>query len=286
LIVEHTAVHPDRRKFLIGAGALPLAGALKATPASAQQSNSGVVPDFPDMRNFRTGDLLWPKRKRSGLVARSGTPIDKEDRQAWEELRKRMRDNPQAVGLSPEVAERLGQMSYSDFEQQFFSVAPAELPRPAMTPRGAVARFSVGHVGLIEVQPNGGAYIVEATPFLTGGRNGGVVRVSYSEWLSGYSNIQVWHGRFRDIDAAAGIRLVETAKAQIGKPYDLFNFDLNDDSSFYCSKLVWFCAWRALNVAVDDNPDTRRGNNFPPWFSPKALIGAPHIEMLHSPGEY
>jgi uncharacterized protein YycO len=79
---------------------------------------------------------------------------------------------------------------------------------------------------------------------------------------------------------------VKAAQAQIGKPYDFFNFDLNDDSGFYCSKLVWQCLWRTAKVAADDNPDPQRGKWFPPWFSPKALIGAKRVAVLHKPGEY
>jgi uncharacterized protein YycO len=79
---------------------------------------------------------------------------------------------------------------------------------------------------------------------------------------------------------------VEVAVSQLGKPYDIFNFHLDDDRGFYCSKLVWMSAWRGAKFAVDENPDPNRGNRFPPWFAPKALIAAKRVTLLHNPGEY
>jgi uncharacterized protein YycO len=128
--------------------------------------------------------------------------------------------------------------------------------------------------------------VVEATPHRPDGSPGGVLRVRYADWLTDFSDVQVWHGRFRDLDAPATQRIADVALGQLGKPYDFFNFNLIDDRGFYCSKLVWFSVWRAARIAADDNPDPNRGNRFPPWFSPKALIGASRITMLHSPGEY
>jgi hypothetical protein len=239
------------------------------------------------MRNFRSGDLLWPKKKRSAVPqTRGALPERSEDRLAWEAARQRMLENPAAAGLSPEVAERLRHMTYGEFEAHYFAIAPGELRSKGPVARGAVSYpISVGHVGLLEVEPSGAAYVVEAIPNRSGDR-GGVVRIPYADWLRGYSNIQVWHGRFRGLDARSSRGVLDAGLAQLGKPYDFFNFNLDDDSGFYCSKLVWMSAWRAAHIAADDDPDPRRGNRFPPWFSPKALIGVRHVELLHSPGEY
>ena len=194
--------------------------------------------------------------------------------------------DPAAAGLSPEVAERLKTMSYEEFERVYFS-AQSPPPQGASRSAGAVGRtISVGHVGLIEVAAQGIPYVVEATPKRPDGTAAGVIRVRYADWLKSYTNIQVWHGRFSDLDAAACRRVLDVARSQLGKPYDFFNFDLNDDRSFYCSKLVWMSVWRAAKIAADDNPDPQRGKGFPPWFSPKALLSAKRMTMLHSPGEY
>ncbi len=278
-------MNPDRRRFLIGLGATPLAFGVRA--ASAQTPEKKSVPDFPNAANFRSGDLVWPKKKGS-LVPRTRSlqAAPALERREWEAARQQMLADPAAAGLSPDVAERLKTMSYEEFERLYFS-AQTPPPQGASRSAGAVGRtISVGHVGLIEVAAQGIPYVVEATPKRPDGTAAGVIRVRYADWLKSYTNIQVWHGRFSDLDAAACRRVLNVARSQLGKPYDFFNFDLNDDRSFYCSKLVWLSVWRAAKIAADDNPDPRRGQSFPPWFSPKALLSARRMTMLHSPGEY
>lgn len=279
----------DRRNFLIGLGAAPLALSAGPPLAWAQAPDKKAIPDFPNAAAFRAGDLVWPKKKGTIVPkTRSLQAAPSQERRDWEAARQQMLADPVASGLSPEVAERLKTMSYEEFERVYFS-APAPPPPGGSTPRsgGAVGHtISVGHVGLIEVDRAGIPYVVEATPKRPDGTAGGVIRLRYTDWLKGYSNIQVWHGRFRDLDPSASRRVLDVALAQLGKPYDFFNFDLNDDRGFYCSKLIWMSVWRAAQIAADDNPDPRRGNRFPPWFSPKALIGARRIALLHSPGEY
>jgi len=292
-------VRQDRRKFLIGLGAAPLASAAAMRIAAAQNPPTlGPVPDFPNPLNFESGDLLWPKRKGAivprtrGWGTRQGTapaPAEQEIH-AWEAARQQMLANPAASGLSREVAERLRTMSYEDFTRIYFTATTEEAPSSAPPQRsrgiGAQQAISVGHVGVIELAPSGTAYVIEATPTYPDGTAAGVIRTLYGEWLKRYTNVQVWHGRLHTLSAAARRRVVEVAASQLGKPYDFFNFDLSDDRGFYCSKLVWFCAWRGAQFAPDDNPDPRRGSRFPPWFAPKTLLNSKHIELLHNPGEY
>jgi hypothetical protein len=276
-----------RRTFLVGLGAVPLAAAADVPAAGAQPR---AAQDFPDARTFRSGDLVWPKKKGAHVPqTRSVLPAQNRDRRAWEAARQRMLADPAAAGLSPEVAKRLADMSYEEFDRLYFSLSAAEQPKSGLHTRGLGAMrypISVGHVGLIEVDAAGVPYIVEATPNRANGAPGGVIRLQYAEWLTSYTNIQVWHGRLRDLGADASRRVLDVALAQLGKPYDFFNFDLDDDRGFYCSKLVWMCVWRAAGFAADDNPDPHRGSRFPPWFSPKALIGVRHVSLLHSPGDY
>jgi len=182
-------------------------------------------------------------------------------------------------------------MSYAEFERVYFSATAAEAPPSAPPPGarglGAVRQpISHGHVGLVELDAAGIPHIIEATPTRADGSRAGVIRSRYTDWLERYSDIQVWHGRFRDLEAGTTRRVVDVALAQLGKPYDFFNFDLNDDRGFYCSKLVWMSAWRGAQFAADDNADSYRGNRFPPWFAPKALIAAKRVTLLHNPGEY
>jgi cell wall-associated NlpC family hydrolase len=277
----------NRRRVLIGLGATSLVSGTGWPTASAQAPERKAVADFPNPATFRTGDLVWPKKK-GAIVPRTRSlqtaPV--QEKREWEAARQRMLADPAAAGLSPDVAERLRTMSYEEFERLYFST---QVPPPGGASRSAGAigpTISLGHVGMIELDKAGVPHVVEATPKRPDGTAGGVIRVRYADWLRSYTNVQVWHGRFRDLDAAVGRRVLGVARSQLGKPYDFFNFDLNDDRGFYCSKLVWMSIWRAARIAADDNPDPHRGNRFPPWFSPKALLGAKRVTLLHSPGEY
>ncbi len=59
-------------------------------------------------------------------------------------------------------------------------------------------------------------------------------------------------------------------------PYDFWNFDLDDDRAFYCSKLAWMAIFRSLKFAVDGNVNPRRSF----LFSPKQLLYAPTIVRI------
>jgi cell wall-associated NlpC family hydrolase len=249
-----------------------------------------ALADFPDVATFRTGDLLWPKRRGAVVPrTRSIATAPSLERREWEAERQQLFANPAASGLSAEVAERLRTMSYEEFERVYFTTqAPPQGSSTSGTRSLSAAghTITVGHVAMIEVDRSGIPHVVEATPHRSDGSTGGVLRTRYADWLKGFTDVQVWHGRFRGLDQAAARRVAGVALRQLGKPYDFFNFNLNDDRGFYCSKLVWFSVWRAAHIAPDDNPDPDRGNRFPPWFSPKALIGASRVTLLHSPGQY
>jgi uncharacterized protein YycO len=110
----------------------------------------------------------------------------------------------------------------------------------------------------------------------------GVVRHKYDDWLRKRPGEIVWHGRVRELSKTARGQIpIESAK-YLGRPYDFWNFDLNDDAGFYCSKLVWMSIWRALGFAIDGNSNSRR--TF--WLSPKQLLYLKTISRLHDPGPY
>lgn len=282
-------MNPDRRSLLKALGIASIALLSDRLAVVAQTVPKKGVLDFPDGRSFQSGDLLWPKKK-GAFVPRTRSvgpaPVN-EERKAWEASRQRALSDPAQAGVSPEVAEKLKTMRFDEFERLYHTQGTPPAPGNPTT-RGASPfgdTISVGHVGIIEVGANGIAYVVEATPQGPAGA-AGVIRTRYADWLNNYVNIQVWHGRLGNLDVRARNRILATAMAQLGKPYDFFNFDLNDDRGFYCSKLVWMSLWRSASIAADDNPDPKRGNRFPPWFSPKQLIAAKRVEILHKPGEY
>jgi cell wall-associated NlpC family hydrolase len=255
-------------------------------PAAGQPAS-----DFPDPKTFQSGDFVWPKKKGAVVPRRRIDEPPSEEQKAWEAARERLlQEDPAKSGLSPEVAEKLKSMSYEEFETLYFA-APAN---PTSESGGRNVNIGgqtiyVGHVGIIEIDAHGIPYVIEAGTLA--GLKGRVTRSLYADWLKSHSDMQVWHGRVRDLRAGVRKRIAQEAVKQLGKPYAFFNFDLNDDSGFYCSKLAWMSVWRATSsrwagkpIAVDDDPNPRRP--FFGWFSPKQLVNAKRITLLHKPGEY
>jgi uncharacterized protein YycO len=110
----------------------------------------------------------------------------------------------------------------------------------------------------------------------------GVVRTPYAQWLTSRPGEIVWHGRVRDIPADQLAQIAIESKKYIGRPYDFWNFDLDDDKAFYCSKLVWLSISRSLHFPIDGDPNPKRVF----WFSPKQLLYAKTISRLHDPAPY
>jgi uncharacterized protein YycO len=107
-----------------------------------------------------------------------------------------------------------------------------------------------------------------------------VQRVSYADWLAGRPDAWIWVGRKTGLTDADKSRIVQQATTYIGRPYDFWNFDLSDDSSFYCSKLVWLSLAQSLGKYLDGNSSSRR--TF--WFSPKQAWG--YVTHINSPRDY
>ena len=101
-------------------------------------------------------------------------------------------------------------------------------------------------------------------------------------WLANRPNEVIWLGRVKGRSNDERASIVEEAKKYINRPYDFWNFDLNDDHGFYCSKLVWLSVFRSLSFAIDGNSNPERAF----WFSPKQLLYLPAIDRIHDPGPY
>ena len=246
-----------------------------------------MVGDLPNAKTFQSGDFIWPKTKGAFVPRVRSVKAPSKEQIAWDAERDQLlAQDPATSGLSPEAAKKLKAMTYEDYEKLYF-VGPAEAARTRGVTIAGHTVF-VGHVAIIEIDEQGNPFVIEATP--TAGLKGAVVRIAYAEWLDGKHGMQVWHGRMRDLRPSVRKRIVTEAIKQVGKPYAFFNFDLNDDGGFYCSKLAWMCVWRATPgvlrkaIAVDDDPNPHR--SFLSWFTPKQMINAQRIELLHKPGEY
>jgi cell wall-associated NlpC family hydrolase len=131
-------------------------------------------------------------------------------------------------------------------------------------------------VGIVEIDEAGVPWVIEAL------WERGVVRHTYADWAADRSGEVVWLGRLTKLSAAQRAKIPLEAKKHIGKPYDFWNFDLNDDAGFYCSKLAWMAVFRSLNLAVDGKSNPKRAF----WFSPKQLLYVPRMARLIDPGPY
>lgn len=270
--------------LIVVLAAIALAAAVFVIEQRQPAAQPGDSADFPDARQFQSGDLLWPKKKGAIIPYSASAPPDPELVE-WEKQRALLIEAAQAPGVPPEVAERLRSLTYDQYRELYFGDPP-----PGSQPRlmGAGTRsVAVGHVAVIEIDRSGDVFVIEATPsHQPGSIRGAIVRLPYKDWLAGRKGYQVWHGRLDKAGSEDRAKLVAVARAQVGKPYAFFNFDLNDDAGFYCSKLVWMSAWRALGIALDGNTNPDRRGQFPPWFSPRQLANSPDVRMLHKPGEY
>jgi cell wall-associated NlpC family hydrolase len=258
-------------------------GSFGAIPVS-----QSAVADFPNPSNFQSGDFVWPKKKDAAIPYSVPNSAPSKEEVEWNIQHERFLRDAAAQGtMPPDVLEKLKDLRYSDYERSYFNEpSPNPMAEPGTRSVGGAA-VVVGHVAILEIDTAGVPYVIEAIPSpISAVGQGGVIRMRYDEWLKGLDGYQVWHGRARSLDRAMRKKIADEALKQLGKPYQFFNFNLNDDGGFYCSKLAWMSAWRGANIALDDDPNPQRGTRFPPWYSPRQLTQAKHIEMLHKPGEY
>ena len=171
-----------------------------------------------------------------------------------------------------ELARSLEHITFDEFLATYLgagAVGPGDLGG-----REAAFQIYIGHVGMVFLK-DGSPWVVEAV-------EPRVQVISYDRWLQGRPNVNVWQGRLKDIDESQAARVVAEAQKQGGKPYKFWNFNLNDDTGFYCSKLVWLAVYCTLGLSLDDNNNPKRRI----WYSPKQLIHSRHVNLLFDPGPY
>lgn len=228
----------------------------------------------PDPATFQTGDFVWPKKPGAFVPYNSGsTNSPAQDRDEW--LRERdeyIRKHSNST--DPLTQQRLATLRALEYREFLAVYAGAQaVGVPGAYSGGAVY---VGHVGIIEIDANRTPWVIEALG------SKGVVRQTYADWITARSDEVVWLGRLRQLAATQREKIAAEAKKNLGKPYDFWNFDLNDDSGFYCSKLAWLSIYRSLGFAVDGNDNPKRLI----WFSPKQFLYVPTVDRLHDPGPY
>jgi uncharacterized protein YycO len=267
-------INRDRRRIVAAIGTAAMLGPFSAYSKKNEQ-NSLALPR-PNPINFRSGDLVWPKKPGTHVLYSSGLSKKRADDQAvWlQERNNYLNLIDKAANVSSEDKERaeiLRKMEYSDFLKSYAGDQTTDSVVPY-----SVGSLYVGHVGIIDIDETGTPHVIEA---LFGK---GVVKQKYADWLKGRSNEWVWHGRIHGITESKGVEISSEAKKHIGVQYDFWNFDLDDARGFYCSKLVWLSVKRSQGFAVDGKEESKRLL----WFSPKQLLYTAKIDRLHSPGRY
>lgn len=261
-------MYPTRRElFALACFFLPIGG-------RAGYAQSPIVPRKPEASTLKSGDLLWPKKPGAIIPYHGGIEQSMDDdRRNWlrerDDFLERTKDN-----TTPEVRgqrARLANTTYNDFRLQYLAGrAPGSISNYS---GGDIA--AVGHVAIVDVD-NGKPHVVEALVAP------GVVRTSYADWLASRPGEIVWHGRLKRGTDSDRAKVAAESKKYLGRPYNFFEFDLANDSGFYCSKLVWLSILKSMNFAVDGDPNPNR--NF--WLSPKQILYSDNIALLLDQGSY
>lgn len=279
-----------RRQIVAGAAALG-GLSLLGTPARSQPPAMGKTPD---VRTFRAGDFIWPKKEGQFVpysgAAREGAVVDESEltEDEWNRLRvqyiRRARGADSISGpdaaYRKQIADRLEEMTYTEFFHDYAAgITPSRFQA-----YGLSSLFYVGHMAIIDLEAaTDRPFVVEAVMGKSIACRSCVQRVPYDVWLKHRGDIYVWHGRVRSTDTAAGAKIARAAVSQVGKPYDFMNWDLLDESGFYCSKLAWYATYKAIDLPLDANRDPKRQI----WFSPlQAVRRTKEVELLFNPGNY
>ena len=239
----------------------------------------------PDPAQLQSGDLIWPRRGdqivtwRAGATPAQSPSAGRTAQTAAFEAQKHA-FCAAAQRKTPELAEQVARWTLADFAR--FPPQPEAATSEASPPEQAhPPSIWVGHVGIVQRDAAGTLHVIDAMP----GRERGVDSQTYETWLQApdYDRAQanVWHGRLQGITPAQAGAVVDAARGLIGRDYAFFNFDMDDDAGFYCSKLVWAAFWRGMDLSLDGKPAQRRW-----WCSPYQLMQSPRVVLRFKPGDY
>jgi hypothetical protein len=286
-------VRIDRRSILKSLTALSAGALLDVAPATAQ---APAVASQPDWTTFQSGDFLWPA-KPDAIIVRSlagAAPQPRGPSEAeieWTRERNALVAELRAAA-DPALRARadvLAAMTFQQFRAQYFENVQAGGERTRAL-GGTLGRLAVGHIAVLEVDGDGAPWVIEATPARTNRRYDvaytrfpkGVIHTSYDDWIEEHADYRVWHGRLRDKAADERAKVAALARGFVDRDYWFWSLNLADEGSFYCSKLAWLCASRALGNPLDGEPQTNRSF----WVTPKGIMGLKSVQMLHVPGTY
>lgn len=246
-----------------------------ASPAIAQ-----TKVERPDAATLLNGDLILPRNPKA-IVAYDSSQQTQRDavQKQWETERDafvaKVRRDERSSQQMRQLATNLEALSYAEFTLRYL----ADAQRSDIEKYGAVDDiFSVGHVGIVEVAADQTRFVIEAVL----GEDKKVRRIAYADWLKLRPDAWVWVARIRNAPEATKQKFVDQAKSYVERPYNFWNFDLGDDTDFYCSKLVWLSYMKASGLSID-GPAAQRSF----WFSPKQLWNLQTaVERINVPRDY
>lgn len=224
---------------------------------------------------LESGDLIWPKKP--GVVVPYNSQPGKagnDDATRWENERDAyLTELRKTANPTEEEKERYKVLKAMDY-REFLSLYLDDVSPNQSTTFGN-GPVSVGHVGIIKIE-NGNPFVIEAIV------KPGVRKISYENWLRERPGELIWIGRLKGVPSEKRAAVAKIAEGYIGRPYRFWNFNLVDDSGFYCSKLAWLSILKGAGFP----PDGKENPNRALWFSPKQLIKSRTIGLLVNPGNY
>ncbi len=261
----------NRRDIVAALGVLPF------TACAGSPERLATEPNTIDSATLQSGDLIWPRDPdKRAVYVMAGTGADSEqDRQAWLETKAEFEARV-ARGEIQMTAEEIAYLKALTYEQFRRRYDEDTAPSPLVL-RGARGGLTVGHVAIVIIE-NGKTEVVEAV----WGSIKKVIRRPYTDFENEHAKDLKWRARLKGRTPEEMHKVALTAAGQERKPYDFWNFNLDSDAGFYCSKLVWFAVYHALGFAIDGNPNPKRGF----WFSPKQLLRQPTLDTIDNPGPY
>lgn len=239
----------------------------------------------PSASDIESGDLIWPKKPGIIIPYHAGeVKTLAKQKKDWETGKAELIDRLKKVRNTPDAKkeiEKLQALSFRQFRKSYLADVQPNAVVPYDTGTGWV-----GHIAMILKEDDGTFSVVEAlgsTPNPGDNRHDEVISTPYETWIkvlkeNGYI---FYHGRILDLSAEGRHQSAQASKSFLGQPYYFFNLNLDDESNFYCSKLIWLSVFKATGKAIDSIENPERWI----WLSPKQIMNLNRVDVLNKPCE-
>jgi hypothetical protein len=257
---------------------------------------------FPAAKALQHGDLIWCRAKYAAVLRDFPAAALMNANETDYSLYGPTTDDDWGAELgalmarlntAPGAADRLNARSIMGMPLEEFlaryqgSPVVQSLEGQARRALDSQTMISTGHVAIITVdKTTEERLVVEACRPALG------LPKRYEEWRCRFRKpFYVWQGRLTGDYAGLAGTVADLARQWAahelrGRPFSLWNFDLDDPSEFYCAKFVWRVVYHASNrtLGLDGRADPRR--RFLDWCTPWSLMSSPHIAAIFDPTGY